>query len=182
MRSKFYNLDIVLKDNGTIENSQCDYVAGAGSKTFCRHRAMAMVGLADHTSGNGVTTMVTCTQESCRWNHNKKPYKGSPVKASGLQVGLKIKPDFSPGNSSRPSTSKDYNSCYKSQRRNILERIPRTEIGAQKRPMTQLVFPGSIRAYDNDHRYAKASPAMLFIIKSRLVKLDNEEVMVSYFL
>ena len=185
MRSKVYNLDIVLNDNGTIKNSQCDCVAGAGSKTFCRHRAMAMVGLADHTSGNGVTTMMTSTQESCRWNHNKKPYKGSPVKASGLEVGLKVKPYYN--NSSNrmggqgSSTIRDKEYCYKSQRRNILAGIARREIGAQKRPMTQLVRPASIRAYDNDHTYAKLKPAMLFLTKSRLVNLDFEEVMVSFF-
>ena len=148
IRSKFYNLDIALNGNGTIENSQSVCVAGAGSKTFCRHRAMAMVGLADHTSSNGVTTMVTYTQESCRWNHNKKPYKGSSVKALGLQVGLKIKPNYRPV-CSCSSTSKNNELGYQSQHRNILAEIPRTEIGlgTLKRPMTQLVLPASIRAF-----------------------------------
>ena len=79
MKAKFYNFDIVLNDNGTIENSQCDWVAGAGNRTFCRHRAIAMLGLVDHTYGNGVTTKLTVTSEPCRWNHSKRAYKGSPV-------------------------------------------------------------------------------------------------------
>ena len=47
MRSQFHNFVIILNKNGTIKNSQCDCVAWAGGRTFCRHRAIAMYGLAE---------------------------------------------------------------------------------------------------------------------------------------
>ena len=75
----------MVRAHGAAYNS----VAGAGNRTFCRHRAIAMLGLVDHTNGNGVTTKLTVTSEPCRWNHSKRACKGSPVKASVLEVGLK---------------------------------------------------------------------------------------------
>ena len=85
MKSTGYTVDIKLHNNGTVEESQCECLAGMGPDSACDHRVIALFGLCEHSNGEAIISEETCT-ERLQTFHTARPSKGSPVKAADIAV------------------------------------------------------------------------------------------------
>ena len=79
-RSSAYHADLVLDNNGTVFESQCECKRGVGPDSVCKHRIILLYGITRHCAGEDVITQTSKTS-LLQTHHAVKPSKGSPKKA-----------------------------------------------------------------------------------------------------
>ena len=72
-----YHLDIVLCENGSVLESQCECKRGVGPDSVCKHRIILLYGITRHCAGEDIVMQQSKTQKLQTF-HCVKPAKGSP--------------------------------------------------------------------------------------------------------
>ena len=75
MKATSYFVDMCLRDDGTVQESQCECVAGMGPDSVCNHRILVLHALTEHGKKCPIITQETGTQRLQTF-HAVKPHKG----------------------------------------------------------------------------------------------------------
>ena len=84
-KSVAYKVDVCMNCNGIVDEAQCECGADQGPTAHCKHVAAVLYACVKFVQDSSVLSELTCTQVLQTF-HKSKPHKGSPLKASNLQV------------------------------------------------------------------------------------------------
>ena len=148
IKSVKYVVDVMIGQDRSVVESQCECAAGMGPDAHCKHVCAVLFACADFMKLGTYKTELTCTQKLQTF-HRAKPHKGSPLKARQLDM---------PGcdeicNNEYDPRPVEYrgNPGYQSYFRNVCLNYR----GISRTPIFQLYEAVNMRAYDLDHDYLK---------------------------
>ncbi|XP_061195061.1 uncharacterized protein LOC133203260 [Saccostrea echinata] len=148
MKSVKYIVDVMIGQDKSVVESQCECAAGMGPDAHCKHVCAVLFACSDFMKRGSVKTELTCTQ-MIQTFHRAKPHKGSPLKARIMDMpGC----DEICNSEYDPRPLKYQNSYgYSSYFRSVCLNFP----GISSTPIFQLYEPANMRALDLDHDYLK---------------------------
>ena len=160
-----YAVDLLLDENGTIIESQCECAVGMGPDAHCKHVSVTLLAMVDFSLKGSFHVQETCT-ERLQTFHKTKRFKGSPLKANSIK--LKSNPtdksilqqvDYDP----RPEKFRNREG-YAAFATNIMLNFQTSE----PMPILQTIPPANIKALCHDHDYMDLPPEDQFLEKNNI--------------
>ncbi|XP_071104033.1 uncharacterized protein [Haliotis cracherodii] len=159
-----YKVDIAIDDDGSVVEGQCECAAGQGPSGHCKHICAVLYAMHKFSTTGDVLTEETCTQRLQTF-HKSKPYKGSPIKATDLDLcNSELNVIFDP----RPVQYRKVPN-YPDFFRNVWLNHP----SVNTFPVSQMFPPANPFAVNHDHDYLKLSLADQYLKSQNISEISD---------
>ncbi|KAL0879276.1 hypothetical protein ABMA27_003056 [Loxostege sticticalis] len=167
MKNLHYEVNIKLDEFGSIEEAHCECPAGNGNVATCKHVAVLLLGIENMPNRKCILLFETCTQRLQSFHAPKKPYSGTPVRASKLP---RKKENLSVLYEPYPIKNINKNN-YNSRVRNLVLNFPNSTM-----PLKQLYEPANPYGIETDHNYVVADPKEKLLYDLQLSSITKEQI------
>lgn len=172
-KSIAYRVDLSVDKDGVVQQAQCECGAGQGPSAHCKHVAAVLYGVTNFCETGDILTELTCTQKLQQF-HKSQAFKGSPIKANGMQQ-LR-------GKNSQPPLS--YDPRPANRRNCIAENTDRMRAacinGAMESknamPSLQMFPPANIPGICHDHDYMARTAEEAFLEDNMISHITEQQV------
>ena len=164
-----YIVDISIKPNGRVFETQCECGAGEGPLGHCKHIKTVLFACCRFVKTKELKVELSCTEKLMSF-HKTKKHKGSPLKARNLNVAgadeVSNFQDFDP----RPQRYRNaeeykdyfYNTCMNFK-------------GISMTPIFQTFPPANVRAYAHDHDYLALTQEDILLNAMKLNQISEHD-------
>ena len=167
-KTMVYNIDASFNSSGAILETQCDCGAGMGPDAHCKHVCIVLLALIDFSNTKSYIHQASCTSKLQTF-HQAKKFKGSPQKASTLDLSTSEGPramrslsDYDPRPEHLRKTTE-----YQHHFRNMCINMTPSSM-----PVLQLFPPANPYAIANDHDYLPLSPTDSLLKQMQITEIS----------